>query len=132
MTRENTFKYMNIWWIKDEIQRACIKWGPYQIELQNYPFSKEKHPRCSQSTWFKIFPSWLEYSSTSDGAYCLSCYLFSIKSSDRPRSDAFTRQGFRSWRKVNATKNCAFLNHIGDSCCSPHNNAIKADEDLLN
>jgi len=32
---------------------------------------------------------------------------------------------------VNAGKICAFLNHIGDSPCSPHNNAMKACEDLL-
>jgi len=29
-------------------------------------------------------------------------------------------------------KKCAFLNHIGDSHCSPHNNAMKVCEDLLN
>jgi len=29
-----------------------------------------------------MFPSWLEYSPTSDGAYCLTCYLFSSKPDD--------------------------------------------------
>jgi len=30
---------------RDEIRRVYLKWGPYQIQLENYPFSKEKHPR---------------------------------------------------------------------------------------
>jgi hypothetical protein len=29
-------------------------------------------------------------------------------------------------------KNCAFLSHIGDDPCSPHNNAVKCCEDLRN
>jgi len=79
-----------------------------------------------------MFPYWLEYSPANDGAYCLTCYLFSSKPYGRFGSDVFTKQGFRSWRKVNARKRCAFLNHIGDSPCSPHNSAMKACEDLLN
>ncbi|RDX71383.1 hypothetical protein CR513_49282, partial [Mucuna pruriens] len=31
---------------------------------------------------FKIFPYWLEFSLTTDGTYCLPCYLFSKKPSD--------------------------------------------------
>jgi len=117
---------------RDEIRRAYLKWGPYQMQLENYPYSKEKHPRRFQSSWFKIFPSWLEYSPANDGTYCLACYLFSSKPYGRFGSDVFTKQGFRSWRKVNAGKRYAFLNHIGDSPCSPHNSAMKAFEDLLN
>ena len=29
-------------------------------------------------------------------------------------------------------KNCAFLNHVGEDPCSPHNNAMKYCDDLLN
>jgi len=79
-----------------------------------------------------MFPSWLEYSPANDGAYCLACYLFSLKPDGHFGLYVFTKQGFRSWRKVNAGKICAFLNHIGDNPCSPHNNAMKACEDLLN
>ena len=117
---------------KNEIRRAYLKWGPYQMQPENYRYAKEKHPRRFQSSWFKMFPSWLEYSLTNDEAYCLACYLFSSKPDGHFRSDVFTKQGFRSWRKVNAGKRCAVLNHIGDSPCSPHNNAMKACEDLLN
>jgi len=61
---------------KDEIRKAFLKWGAYQIQLWNYPFSREKHPRRFQSTWFKMFPSLLEYSPTSDRSYvCHVIYL---------------------------------------------------------
>ncbi|KAG4921437.1 hypothetical protein JHK84_050311 [Glycine max] len=94
------------------------------MQYENYPLFGEKHPRRFQSTWFKMFPSWLEYSPT-DTTYCLPCYVFCKKPSGRLRSNVFTREGFRAWKKVNSRKNCAFLNHIGDNPCSPHNNAMK-------
>ena len=62
----------------------------------------------------------------------MACYLFSSKPDGRFGSDVFTKQIFKSWKKVNAGKRCAFLNHIGDNLYSPHNNAMKACEDLLN
>ena len=99
---------------RDEILRAYLKWGPYQMRLENYPYSKEKHPRRFQSSWLKMFPSWLEYSSTNDEAYCLACYLFSLKPDGRLGLDVFTKQGFRSWRKVNVGKRCAFLASYND------------------
>ncbi|XP_030964211.1 uncharacterized protein LOC115985412 [Quercus lobata] len=46
--------------------------------------------------------------------------------------DAFTFIGFRNWKKVNYGKNCAFLNPVGEDPCSPHNNAVKYCDDLLN
>ncbi|OIV97197.1 hypothetical protein TanjilG_28948 [Lupinus angustifolius] len=114
---------------RDEIRRAYLNWGPYQCDVEDYPLNKDKNPRRFQSTWLKMFPSWLEYSIVNDAAYCLPCYLFSNKPSAQAGSDVFTRKGFRAWKKVNAGKNCAFLIHLGGS---PHNNAIKACFDLLN
>lgn len=116
---------------RDEVRRAYLNWGPYQCPLEKYPLNGDKHLRRFQSTWFKIFPSWLEYSLTNDAAYCLPCYLFCEKPSGHRASDVFTRKGFKTWRKVNSGKNCAFLNHIGESPCSSHNNALEASRDLL-
>lgn len=106
--------------------------GPYQWLVEKYPLNEDKHPRRFQAAWFKMFPSWLEYSPTNDAAYCLLCYLFTNKPSDNPAADVFTRKGFKVWRKVNAGKKCAFLKHIGESPCSFHNNAVKASQDLFN
>ena len=116
---------------RDEIRRSYLNEGPYQIQLSSYPYSSEKHPRHFQYSWFKQFPSWLEYSPTTDAAYCLPCYLFNMKPNGRPGWDVFIIKGFKSWRKVNAGKDCAFLNHIGDDPCSPHNNAMRCCVDLM-
>jgi len=37
---------------------------------------------------------------------------------------------FRNGKNVHDGKKCAFLTHIGDDLCSPHNNAVKSCEDL--
>jgi len=57
-----------------------LKWGSYQMHLENYLLSgKDHYPRRFQNTWFNLFSLWLEYSPLKDVAYCLSCYLFSKK-----------------------------------------------------
>ena len=79
----------------DEVQRAYIKAGPYQCVLSKYPKCVEKYSRSFQPSWFKLFPSWLEYSPHADAAFCLLCFLFHKK--DGPLGlDAFTVNGFRS------------------------------------
>ncbi|XP_027148735.1 uncharacterized protein LOC113749245 [Coffea eugenioides] len=45
---------------------------------------------------------------------------------------AFTTNGFRSWKKVNDGKNCAFLNHIGKDPNSSHKVAMQCYHDLEN
>jgi len=71
-----------------------LKWGPYQMHLENYSLSgKDDHPRRFQYTWFNLFPSWLEYSLLKDATYCLSCYLFSEKPSGGLDSYVFILTG---------------------------------------
>nr|KJB15820.1 hypothetical protein B456_002G197900 [Gossypium raimondii] len=100
------------------------------MKKSEYPLSSDKHPRRFQSSWFCKFP-WLEYSPTKDAIYCFSCYLFS-KHIVRHETDAFTVKGFNNWKKVNDGKMRAFLNHVGKYPSSPHNNAKKSCQDLLN
>ncbi|XP_061340573.1 uncharacterized protein LOC133287039 [Gastrolobium bilobum] len=76
----------------DEIRRAYLIVGPYQPQC-SYPFSKEKHPRRFQASWFKEFSSWLEYSPSIDAAFCLPCYLFNTKVGGRHGWDTFTIKG---------------------------------------
>ncbi|XP_059627110.1 uncharacterized protein LOC132269904 [Cornus florida] len=118
---------------RDEVRRAYIKAKAYQIPLSEYPLSgSEKHPRRFQSSWFKLFPTWLEYSPSKDAAFCLPCFLFGAKPTGCPRTNAFTSEGFRSWKKVNDGNKCAFLNHMGGNPCSAHNIAERACKDLMN
>ena len=118
---------------QDEIRRAYIKAGPYEHILPVYPFSgSEKHPRRFQSSWFRMFPSWLEYSPVKDAAFCLPCFLFNKKTTGRFGASAFTVEGFRNWKKVNDGKKCAFLNHVGRDPNSPHNAYEQSCRDLMN
>jgi hypothetical protein len=78
-----------------------------------------------------MFP-WLEYSPTKDVAYCLPCYLFCEKPTRRFGANAFTIEGFRNWKKVNDDMNCAFLVHMGNWPCSPHNNTVKYCDTMKN
>ncbi|XP_028062902.1 uncharacterized protein LOC114266213 [Camellia sinensis] len=97
----------------DEIRRAYIKAGPYQPILLKYPKSRSTtHLRSFQPSWFKLFPSWLEYSPSKD--------------------QAFTVDGFQNWKKVRDGAKCAFLNHIGKDPNSFHNVTERSCEDLMN
>ncbi|GMI70064.1 hypothetical protein like AT1G19260 [Hibiscus trionum] len=110
--------------MQDEIRRAYIKAGPYQVVLTEYPRS-EKVPRRSFQA------SWLEYSPSKDAAFCLPCFLFH-KEYGPSGSNAFTIDGFQNWKKVRDGKNRSFLAHIGKDHNSPHRNAEKACADLIN
>lgn len=107
------------------------KRGPYQKHLEHYSLSVKDHPRRFEHTWFNIFSSLLEYSPSKHVAYCLPSYLFNKRPSLRLRLDVFTATSFRSWKNVNNGKNYAFLN-TRKYVCSPHNNALRVCQDLLN
>ncbi|QHO13683.1 Zinc finger MYM-type protein [Arachis hypogaea] len=116
---------------RDEIRRAYIKVGPNQPILDNYPFSGDKSHRRFQASWFKLFPSWLEYSIEDDAIYCFPCFLFAKEPSINTGSNAFIENGFRNWKKVNSKKECALLNHIGKDPNSFHHKALKSCDDLM-
>ncbi|XP_061372803.1 uncharacterized protein LOC133315239 [Gastrolobium bilobum] len=119
---------------QDEIRRAYLKLGPFQCNLQNYPFSgPERNRRHFCSSWFDLFPSWLEYSPSKDAAFCLPCYLFSKPGgSGRVGLNTFVVEGFRNWKKVNEGENCAFLRHVGKNAISMHKNVVSSSCDLMN
>ncbi|KAF5450063.1 hypothetical protein F2P56_030442, partial [Juglans regia] len=50
----------------------------------------------------------------------------------RPGSDAFTIKGFDNWKKMNDGMNCPLIGHVGKDPNSPHKNAVKCCEDLMN
>ncbi|KAJ4747360.1 zinc finger MYM-type-like protein [Rhynchospora pubera] len=109
---------------RDEVRRFYISEGPYQPYMDEYPYAEgSSHRRRFQYNWFKKFP-WLEYSSTTNRAYCYPCFLFTTKPNGRCGSDTFTVKGFQNWRKVNDGKECAFLRHVGQTMNSAHNFAI--------
>jgi hypothetical protein len=75
---------------RDEIRMTYLKARPYQYFRLDYPLSGPKnHPRRFQASWFTQFLYWLEYSPTKDAAYCLPCYLFTMKLVGRLGCDVF-------------------------------------------
>ncbi|KAK9713583.1 hypothetical protein RND81_06G037100 [Saponaria officinalis] len=112
---------------QNEIRKKFLQKIPYTWHTAKYPSDQKDRKFCS--SWFKLFPDWLEYSPTTNAAHCLPCFLYA-KPSGRQRENAFTIEGFRSWNKVNG-KDCAFLKHIGRDHNSAHNDAVKKCNDLL-
>ncbi|OMO77763.1 Zinc finger, TTF-type [Corchorus olitorius] len=72
-----------------------------------------------------------KYSPTKDYAYCLPCYLFTDKPSERPRANAFIFEEFRNWKKIGGNE-CAFLAHVGSDPSSPHNKTVRCYDDFKN
>lgn len=94
----------------DEIEKSYLKWGPYQMHLEQYPLSgKEDHQRHFQHTWFILFSSWLEYPPSEDVAYCLPCYLFSKRPSGRPGSDVSFVRVLKVERKLKWKTLCIYF-----------------------
>ena len=61
---------------RDEIRRAYIKAEPYQPTPPNSPDYIDKNGRRFLSSWYKLFPDWLEYSPTKNAIFCLPCFFF--------------------------------------------------------
>ena len=56
---------------RDQVRRAYLQLGPMQPLLKKYkPSGPQGHQRRFNYIWFSQFPSWLEYSESSDHAYC--------------------------------------------------------------
>ena len=97
---------------RDEIRRAYIRVGSYQPTPPNSPNYIDKNGHRFLSSWYKLFPDWLEYFPTKNAPCYLLCFLFN-KLHGRHGSSAFIVDGIRSWKKFNNRVNCAFLNHVG-------------------
>ncbi|XP_030958383.1 zinc finger MYM-type protein 1-like [Quercus lobata] len=114
---------------RDEIRRAYIKKGPHQPPLETFKKSGKQN-RSFQASWYRNNSKWLEYSPTTDAAYCLPCFVF-----HNPNvvvgQNAFIVGGFRNWKKVGG-KDCSFQVHIGKDPNSAHRVAEQMCKDLMN
>ena len=91
----------------------------------------DKTHRHFQTSWFKLFFEWLEYSPSKDVVFYLLCYLYT-KPSGRLGSGAFIIERFQSWKKVNDRENCALLSYVEKDPNSPHKRTIMNCCDLMN
>ncbi|CAH9072947.1 unnamed protein product [Cuscuta europaea] len=110
--------------VQDEVRRSYIQKGPFQPRDHDFPFKLiGGKKRRFVSSWFDEH-KWLEYSIAKDAAFCLPCYLF--KNEWEVGGDHFVGIGFSAWNKKDR-----FYLHVGKPN-SPHYNAVKRLEDLMN
>ncbi|PIN13700.1 hypothetical protein CDL12_13677 [Handroanthus impetiginosus] len=111
---------------RDTVRRAYIKKGPCQPRNHNFPQNEMSGAlRRFNYKWFKDYPDWLEYSDSSDTAFCIPCYLFKDEDVHQRGGDVFSSRGFRSWNKKDR-----FGIHVGGPN-SDHYKAKKKCEDLM-
>ena len=86
--------------LEDKIRRAYLQKGPCQPRGHDFPYkTMGKQLRRFNPAWFNEFSHWLEYSVTTNAAYCLCCYLFKLSD----KADAFVGEGFSNWKKKTTT-----------------------------
>jgi hypothetical protein len=85
--------------IRDDARKAYLQMGPYQPICDYQRTEGKTQSRGFVKSWFDQF-DWLEYSVAIDAAYCFYCYLFKPqKKTSNFGNDAFTKVGFRNWKK---------------------------------
>ncbi|XP_042035225.1 zinc finger MYM-type protein 1-like [Salvia splendens] len=112
--------------IQDRIRREYVAKGPCQPKSHDFPkkqYGKDK--RGFRDVWYKDYV-WLEYSTTTDAAYCFWCFLFK-RGYLAPGDEAFVSGGFSNWKKANER----FRAHVG-STGSSHNKARIEYENFVN
>lgn len=82
-------------------------------------------PRRCQHEWFNMY-GWLEYSEKADKCFSLCCYLFRDCNKGQGGNDAFAIDGWDGWNKSDRLRD-----HVGKSCDSFHNTAVKRCDNLL-
>jgi len=87
-------------------KRACISDlgvdSPKQVRLASYPMSEfGKKKRSFRAEWYGRW-DWLEYSATSDAAFCFPCRKFGDQNLEECQGmrlePAFARNGYRDWK----------------------------------
>ncbi|XP_013628198.1 PREDICTED: uncharacterized protein LOC106334457 [Brassica oleracea var. oleracea] len=84
-----------------------------------------KSLRRFSPAWFDQYGNWLEYSVSTDRAYCLCCYLFRDDIHKQGGNDTFVTEGFSSWNKSER-----LASHVG-GMNSFHNIAVKMCDSLM-
>jgi len=96
-------------WIPNDIS-VSINEPPTQPQLRKYPTNCQN--RSFQFKWYQSRP-WLEYSVSTDAAYCYICCHFgstSTNKSNRFQSDSFSTTRFNGWKRA-LKKNSGFQKH---------------------
>ena len=90
--------------------------GPCQPHDHKFPYMQfGQQKRQFNTTWFKDYGSYMEYSIEKDVVFCLCCYPFE----DQARSNAFVTEGYKNRKKKER-----LADHVGGPN-SAHNQAYE-------
>lgn len=85
---------------RDRIRREYISKGACQPKVHNFPRTQfGNSTRSFREAWYKKY-DWLEYSISKDAAYCFICFLFKPINVIHFGDEAYTRIGFRNWKRA--------------------------------
>ncbi|WVZ87886.1 hypothetical protein U9M48_034461 [Paspalum notatum var. saurae] len=112
--------------LRESIRRKYLVNGPCQPRTLDFPLSRigERNRRFNPA-WFDEFGNWLEYSESTDRAYCFTCFLFRDPTKKEAGYKSFVIDGWNCWNNKDRLKE-----HVGD-VGSLHNVALKKCDDLL-
>jgi hypothetical protein len=106
--------------LKDMVRRKYLANGPCQPRSSHFPTRNiGGKDRRFNPKWFTEHGSWLEYSESTDKAYCFCCFLFRCPNNKEAGYAAFVSDGWCGWNKKIRLKE-----HVGD-VNSVHNQAKK-------
>jgi len=72
--------------------------GPCQPRTLNFPSTRiGNRNRRFNSEWFDEFGNWLEYSESTDRAYCFTCFLFRDPTKKEAGYKSFVLDGWNTW-----------------------------------
>jgi hypothetical protein len=112
--------------LRDSVRRKYLLNGPCQPRTLDFPgiWIGSKCRRFNPE-WFDEFGNWLEYSESTDKAYCFTCFLFRDPTKKGAGYKSFVVDGWNCWNNKERLKE-----HVG-GVGSPHNVALKKCEVLL-
>uniref|UniRef100_A0A8R7V029 TTF-type domain-containing protein n=1 Tax=Triticum urartu TaxID=4572 RepID=A0A8R7V029_TRIUA len=110
--------------IRDLARREYISMGPCQPSNHTY---EKINGRSFHNYWFNDHRGWLEYSIEKRSAFCFYCFLFKQPRAENYGIEAFTRNGFKSWKDGPKV----FNQHVGKHD-SAHNKSRQHYEDFKN
>lgn len=73
--------------------------GPTQPRI-SFPAKDQDHKRSFQAAWYQRY-TWLEYSESSNAAFCFACrHFLGLASRATHAEKTFTSAGFSNWKKA--------------------------------
>ena len=91
--------------LRETVRRKYLVNGPCQPRTLNFPSIRigDKNRRFNPE-WFDEFGNWLEYSESTNRAYCFVCFLFRDPTKKEAGYKSFVLDGWNSWHNKERLK----------------------------